>query len=147
MEKKMSNKIKVIGTLAILFSVISMVLGLFFFFSNRTFVKNAIRTEGRIMDVKQVRTRDGKTSYKSIFVFTDKNNKQHWIDPSIRISSPAYEAGDTVSVLYNPKKPIEAKIESFIYLWGASAACGASGVCFLAVGLVLLLVVPKFVKK
>ena len=143
----MLNKIKVIGTLAILSSVISMVLGLFFFFNNRTFVKNTIRTEGRIMDVKQVRTRDGKTSYKSIFIFTDKNNKQHWIDPSIRISSPAYEAGDTVSVLYNPKKPIEAKIESFIYLWGASAACGASGVCFLAVGLVLLLVVPKFVKK
>jgi hypothetical protein len=124
-----------------------MVLGLFFFLSNRTFVKNAIRTEGRIIDVKQVRTRDGKTSHKSIFVFTDKNNKEHWIDPSIRISSPAYEAGDTVSVLYSPKKPIEAKIESFIYLWGASAACGASGVCFLAGGLVLLLVVPKFVKK
>ena len=143
----MLNKIKVIGTLAILFSVISMVLGLFFFFNNRTFVKNAIRTEGRIINVKKVSTRDGKTSYGWIFVFTDENNKEHWTDPSIRICSPAYEAGDTVSVLYNPKKPKEAKIESFIYLWGASAACGASGVCFLAVGLVLLLVVPKFVKK
>ena len=144
---KISDKIKVIGTLAILFSVISMVLGLFFFFNNRTFVKNAIRTEGRIINVRKVSTRDGKTSYGRIFVFTDENNKEHWIDPSMRICSPAYEAGDTVSVLYNPKKPKEAKIESFIYLWGASAACGASGVCFLAVGLVLLLVVPKFVKK
>ena len=74
MEKKMSNKIKVIGTLAILFSVISMVLGLFFFFNNRTFVKNAIRTEGRIIDVKRVTTPDGKTSYGRIFVFTDEND-------------------------------------------------------------------------
>ena len=143
----MSNKIKVIGTLAILFSAISMVLGLFFFFNNRAFVKNAIRTEGRIVEARIVSTRDGKTSHKSIFVFTDKNNKEHWIVPSIRISSPAYEAGDTVSVLYNPKKPIEAKIESLMYLWGASVACGVSGVGSLVVGLVLLLVVPKFVKK
>jgi len=143
----MLNKIKVIGTLAILFSVISMVLGLFFFFNNRAFVKNAIRTEGRIVEARIVSTRDGKTSYKSIFVFTDKNNKEHWIVPSIRISSLAHEAGDTVSVLYNPKKPKEAKIESLMYLWGASVACGVSGVGSLVVGLVLLLVVPKFVKK
>ena len=138
--------IKIIGIVGIISSVISMVIGLIFFFNSRAFVKNAIRTEGRIVEIKEV-SFDGETFYKSIFTFTDKNNKEHKIVPSTRSTIPAHEVGDAVSVLYNPKNPIKAKIESIMYLWGASIACGANGIASLVLGLVLLLVVPKFVKK
>jgi hypothetical protein len=49
-------------------------------------------------------------------------------------SSPQYEAGDEVTVLYNPNRPLDARIKSFgssALMWVLPGITGILGVAFL----------------
>jgi Protein of unknown function (DUF3592) len=57
-------------------------------------------------------------------------------------SPPQYEVGASVRVLYDPERPIDARIRSFTDLWLLAIVLGGLGGIFTVLGAGLLLGVP-----
>jgi hypothetical protein len=60
-------------------------------------------------------------------------------------SSPQYEAGDEVIVLYEPDRPLEARIKSFgssALMWILPGITGVLGIAFLGAVIVVRKLIP-----
>jgi hypothetical protein len=104
--KKLFEKISIIIMLISGFACIT--LGIGFYYKNENFKKNAIRTQGTIVELKE-----RKRAYIPIFVFYDINNNQVKVTARISTSPPIGRVGDSVKVIYHKDNPSGAKIELF----------------------------------
>lgn len=104
--KKLFEKISIIIILISGFVCIS--LGIGFYYKNENFKKNAIRTQGTIVEFEV-----HKRSYIPIFVFYDINNNLVKLRGNISTSPPIGRVGDSVKVIYHKDNPNGAKIELF----------------------------------
>jgi hypothetical protein len=61
-------------------------------------------------------------------------------------SSPSHEVGDEVTVLYNPERPLEARVKSFgssALMWVLPGITGILGLVFLGAVLVVRRLMPS----
>ncbi len=95
---------------------------------------------GRVVDVIERRQyvneqdRIIETYYYPVVEFTASDGKRRSVQMNEGSSSPQYEAGDEVTVLYNPQRPLEARIKSFgssAVMWVLPGITGILGVAFL----------------
>lgn len=95
---------------------------------------------GRVVEVIERRQyineqdRIVETYYYPVVEFTASDGKRHSVQMSEGSSSPEYEAGDEVTVLYNPQSPLDARIKSFgssALMWILPGITGILGVAFL----------------
>jgi len=81
--------------------------------------------------------------YYPVVEFTSSDGKNHKVQLSEGSSTPSYEVGDEVTVLYEPEHPLEARIKSFgssALMWVLPGITGILGFAFL----VAVLAVWKF---
>lgn len=77
--------------------------------------------------------------YSPIFSFVDKSGQQHSYKASYSSSSPSYEIGEKLEILYDPASPSNAMANDFMSLWlGAVITAGIGGVTTL-IALILFL--------
>lgn len=121
----------------------AIVLMISFFLYRRTqhFVQSASHAQGTVTQMVERAGHDSGTVYSPVYTFQDPEGKQHEIHSSGGNYPPAYKVGDTVPVLYQPDKPDNAKIDSFLEVWIFPAMFAGFGCIDLFVGLVLLVVV------
>ncbi|GAB4463338.1 MAG: hypothetical protein OHK0041_26410 [Anaerolineales bacterium] len=95
---------------------------------------------GRVVEVIERRQyvneqdRIVETYYYPVVEFTASDGKRRSVQMNEGSSSPQYEAGDEVTVLYNPQRPLEARIKSFgssALMWVLPGITGILGVAFL----------------
>lgn len=73
-------------------------------------------------------------AYFPVVEFTANDGKRRSVQLSEGSWSPAYEIGDEVTVLYDPQRPLEARIKSFgssALMWILPGITGILGVAFL----------------
>ena len=73
--------------------------------------------------------------YYPVVEFVASDGKRRSVQLSEGSSSPQYEVGEEVTVLYDPKHPLEARIKSFgssALMWILPGITGILGVAFLA---------------
>jgi len=116
-----------------------LIWGLSYYASAKTFLANASEAKGTVTGFDRW---EGATSSHSddiryaIIVFKTADGKEvRFKGPSQEWAS-SYKSGDAVEVLYDPKNPDNAKIDSFMGLWFAPAML--CGVGFFAVFIPLL---------
>jgi hypothetical protein len=109
-------------------------------FNNILKISREASAPGRVVEVIERREyvneqdRIIETYYYPVVEFTASDGKRRSVQMSEGSSSPQYEAGDEVTVLYNPNRPLDARIKSFgssALMWVLPGITGILGVAFL----------------
>jgi hypothetical protein len=125
--------------------------------SNISTLLNERSASGRVVDIvlrrEYVNEQDRiiQEYYFPVVNFTADDGRQRAVQMSVGSSSPEYEKGDEVTVLYNPQHPLDARIKSFgssAMMWILPSITGVLGITFLgAVLMVRKVFLPDEKKK
>ena len=129
---------RIIGGLFILLAGIGMLWGAWALGdSTRTFKANAVATEGTVVDFETERsTSDGKTKtmYSPVIRYATQDGQTLTFTSGSSSSSPAYDRGEKVKVLYSKITPEKARLDSFMENWFGPLILGFFGVLALLIG-------------
>ena len=108
---------------------------------------------GRVIEVVMERSyvnqedRVVEEFYYPVVQFVASDGKRRSVKMSEGSSSPSYEVGDDVVVLYEPDRPLDARIKSFgssALMWILPAITGTLGIGFLVAVLAVMRVMSSF---
>ena len=114
-----------------LFGLLFFVIGSGLTMRQRGLEEQGIEAKGVVIDLEEIYDSDGST-YKPIVRFKTQNGQTVEFASSYSSSPPAYDIGESVTVVYQPKNPSEAVIKGdgqflhiiFMLLGGALASIG-----------------------
>lgn len=123
-------------------------LGLSFYLyqSKQAFIANAETAQGTVVELIASRS-DKSTTYRPVITFTTKEGKQTEFTSSAGSNPPSYNQGEKVTVLYDPKNPVKADINSFSSLWLGAIIVGFIGFVFFLIGVFSVVSDKKKQKK
>jgi hypothetical protein len=104
------------------------------------FRRRAVSTDGVITDFKTGQDSDGDTVYYPIFRFRTDSGQEYTICSETGSNPPGFKKGASVGVLYDPDKPTDARLDTFMQLWLGPLILFALGGVSTLVGVVLLLI-------
>jgi hypothetical protein len=126
-----------------IFSGVAVVMLLIAFASSASAILKMAREEsapGRVVEIIQRREyvneqdRVVQEYYFPVVEFASKDGRSHSVQMTEGSSTPSHEVGDEVTVLYNPDRPLEARIQSFgssALMWILPGIIGILGLAFL----------------
>ena len=114
-----------------------LVASAFAYRSTRTFLAGAAAAEGTIVAYAESRDQEGRLSYYPVVSFRAKDGQRVEFQARTGGSSRG-PLGERVAVLYDPRNPHEAAINSFFSLWFAPLLLLALGLGFAGIGAALL---------
>lgn len=134
-------KVKKLGCLTSAFLAIGigmLAVALALWAHTHTFIANAERAPGTVIEMREVRDDDGSSTYKPVVEFSAQGNRRTF-ESSFSSRPPAYSVGEMVEVLYHAKDPADARINGFGSLWLGPIIVGSLGALFAAIagGIVL----------
>ncbi|NZA27241.1 DUF3592 domain-containing protein [Luteimonas sp. SJ-92] len=127
---------KILVVIKYLFAAIGvgMLLGALLLFSGtRSFLAEAVRAEGVVVDLERSRSSES-TTYRPVVLFTAQDGQEATFVSSSGSNPPSHRRGERVQVLYPPGRPEEARIDGFFPLWGAVVILGGIGSAFFLIG-------------
>lgn len=98
------------------------------------------RAPGRVVEIIERREyvneqdRVVQDYYYPVVEFVSGDGRFHSVQMTEGSSAPSHEVGDEVTVLYNPERPLEARIQSFgslALMWVLPGITGILGLAFL----------------
>lgn len=111
--------------------------GFFWYQSVSSFVAQAARTEGKVIELARSRSNDS-TTYAPVVTFTAQNGEAIEFVSSVSSNPPSYSVGEKVQVLYAPTSPQDARIDGLFSLWGGPMIVGGIGFVFVDIALVFM---------
>jgi len=108
--------------------------------------------QGRVMEMIQRREyvneqdRIVQDYYYPVVEFVSSDGRKHTVHMNEGSSTPSHEVGDEVTVLYNPERPLEARIKSFgssALMWILPGITGILGLGFLGAVLAVRRFMPS----
>ncbi|OMH38925.1 DUF3592 domain-containing protein [Motiliproteus sp. MSK22-1] len=132
---------KAVSIIKYVFTLIGlgMLVGAFFLYqSTNEFLKDALTTEGTVVELIRSRSTDS-TTYRPVVRFITRGGSAVEFTSSAGSNPPSYSTGETVEVLFHESSPENAKINGFFSLWGGAVILGGMGAVFFLVGLSILL--------
>ncbi len=112
---------------------LGMIVGALFWYQNtNSFIKQAVKAEGIVIDFVSDRR-----SSKPLVRFKDAQGNTIEFTSSLSTNPPRYNIGQTVNVLYLPQEPKNATIDDFLSLWSGQLVLGVVGILF-AISLLFL---------
>ena len=103
---------------ALVCGALAACLGFGLFVYRISFVHSAERATGVVVELRPVREEHGQVGYAPVFHFTSGDSKSIEVKSDLSSSPPEYTVGQRVTVLYDPKTPESAFIDSFWDVWG-----------------------------
>ncbi|HKU90636.1 MAG TPA: DUF3592 domain-containing protein [Steroidobacteraceae bacterium] len=101
----------------------------------RSFLARAQETTGTVVELREVRDKDGGSStWKPVVKFTTARGRNITFAESFSSSPAPYDVGEPVTVLYLPDEPEEARIRGFGSLWLGATIVGGIGLVFTLIG-------------
>lgn len=120
------------GILNFVFLLIGIGLlgGAFYLYRNTSnFIDTSRKAQGTV-----VALRSGAPEVK----FRTEQGREIQFTSSVSSKPPSYSVGETVEVIYQPDRPDEAEVNSFMTLWLGVMIVGALGTVFSLIGLALV---------
>lgn len=107
----------------------------------RAFLATAVETTGQVVALEEEPpTEPGeRCTYRPVVSFEIGSTQRGRFESIAHSNPPEYEVGATVRVLYDPRRPNDARIRSFTSLWLLGIILGGLGLIFTALGAGLLL--------
>lgn len=124
--------------LAFLLPGIGMLVATFFIYkSTNTFLKDATRAEGTVIELVRSRS-DDSIVYYPVVVFVSQEGEEIEFTSLSGSNPPSYSKGQTVEILYLPTQPQKAEINSPFSQWGIVTIFGGLGSLFSTIGACIL---------
>lgn len=114
--------------------------GLFWAQQVRSFIAEASRADGTVVELAPSRSSDGATSWRPVVRFVAADGNAVQFSSSTSSNPPSYSRGEKVVVLYRAGTPQDAAISGFFSLWLGPLILGGMGAVFLGIGGGMLLV-------
>jgi Protein of unknown function (DUF3592) len=137
-RRPQDRAMKILQRLTWIFLVIGLAMlvgALFFWNSTRSFVAHAQTTQGKVVELIEVRDKDGGSStWKPRVTYRAPTGQQITFESSFSTNPAPYSVGETVDVLYLPSDPAEARIRGYQSLWLGPTILGGLGLVFTAIG-------------
>lgn len=113
-------------------------IGLFYaafseFQKTKSLVSQGVKTTANVVSFETSQG-ENNTLYKPTFEYTDKFLNKRTFESSIASSPPAYEIGEKVQIIYNPKNYDTVKTISFWGLYRGSVILAMIAAPFLIIG-------------
>jgi hypothetical protein len=115
-----------------------LLLGHHFYAKTEAFLETASCTSGQVVELKEVASTDGDSTWAPVIEFNDDASRQQRFVESIGSNPPGYHRGQVVTVLYNPQNPREARIDRGGANHWAAILLGSIGGFFLLLGVLSL---------
>ena len=80
-------------------------------------VAHATKAQGRIVAMERRGSSKGNPMYSPVFAYDDGSGVTHTQICGMSSDAFSYEAGEKVTVLYDPARPIHSNIDSFVTVW------------------------------
>jgi hypothetical protein len=115
---------------------VGLLLGFFFVFSRtRRFLASAQEARAEVVGMQDRIGTDHRTRvYYPVLRYRTQQGATKEVVSSVGSTPPRYKEGDSVAVLYDPAKPEDVRIHSFLNVWVAPLVLGALGVILTLVG-------------
>lgn len=125
--KKTPNHRRTAGFLFAAVAIACVLIAGFFSVNNLIFQLTANQAAGQVVALETARTPEGQVrvpvEYQAVIEFPDRNGQfRRFTDGSTTGEPPAI--GSDVTVLYNPKKPSQAKMANYLLIWRAAINAG-----------------------
>jgi hypothetical protein len=120
-------------------------------FGNVTKMSRELNAPGTVVDMIQKREyvnqqdRIIEEYYYPVVEYASQDGKAHKVQLNEGSSTPEYEIGDEVTVLYNPERPLDARIKSAgsaALMWILPGITGVLGIAFLGAVVVVRKLMP-----
>lgn len=104
------------------------VVAIYLVTKTRAFLGQAIRTDARVVDALARTPADhqqamGATTYRPVVEFTGEAGQNQRVEISLGMSHPSWSRGETISILYAPDNPENARLDTFIGVWFTCLVC------------------------
>lgn len=132
------NRLRFGGMICLVVGVTLLVLAGMVYRNHRAFLATAVHTRGEISNYT-TRLDNGSTYYKAVIKFTDQTGEGHVFESNTSSTRKVGNLGDRVDVLYSPKVPADAMIDSFSSLWLMPLILAGIGGMQLFVGTLLII--------
>ena len=138
-----------------LFSGVGVVMLLIAFISSATAILKVNREESATGLVVQIierreyineQDRIIQDYYYPVVEYVSQDGRSHTVQMTEGSSAPSHEVGDEVTVLYNPERPLEARIQSFgssALMWILPGITGILGLAFLGGSIAVRKLMPS----
>uniref|UniRef100_A0A2P1CZ83 DUF3592 domain-containing protein n=1 Tax=Nostoc sp. FSN-E TaxID=2027337 RepID=A0A2P1CZ83_9NOSO len=113
---------------------IFLVVGISVTLNTRSFVATSVSTQGTVIDFKR-----RSKAYYPVVKFTPSSGDPTVFEANSGSSTPEFQKGQQVEVLYNPQQPNSAMIHSWLDLWFLPAMFTGMGAIFFLIGGIALL--------
>ena len=138
---------RIIGGLLLLMAVAWLgVAAVCYHFANR-FASRAIACQGTVVQMNSRNSDNGNVTFYPEFTFTDSSGRLRTSTSSSSSNPPQYSVGDKISLLYDPQKPQDVRINSFAGLWLLPTIFAGIGGVIILPALLFLLIVPIIVRR
>ncbi len=103
--------------------------GLYWANNTRAFIDRTEEAPGTVVAVQL-----SGDYYHPVVQFNTAAGQSRIFRSSVGSRPSTYDVGESVTVVYDPSRPTEARIRSFLSLWGGPAGLGGLGTVFFLVG-------------
>jgi len=112
--------------------------GIFSYLRSNLILENGVHTIGKVTQVFRDIHAKRPDYYFPIIDFQNEEKKNYSFKSDVGYTSPGeYQVGQTVSIIYNPSNPTEAKIDSFIGIWWSTILPILIGFIFSSLGVAI----------
>ena len=108
--------------------------------STKAWLARAVEVQGLVIEMVRVRDSEDKGYlFFPIVRYRTVDGTTHEFESGLRTNPPAYHAGQTVAVVYDPLVPQSAAIRGVLSLWLMPIILNFIGTIFLAIGTAMML--------
>jgi len=108
-------------------------LATYFYVDARHFVDRAVHADGVVVALRQVGASNTRR-YAIVEFQTPSGLRSQFQSNAPGGMMPRFRIGERVDILYDPRDPSDARIHSFVDLWGLSLCLGCIGFVFTWLG-------------
>ncbi len=134
---------KTLAKVCITFSLIFILIAVYLGYRSYSFQQIAISTKGQIVELVERTDSEGGTLFAPVFTFTDNQGQVQKVYSSVSSYPPIGNVGDTIDILYDPKNPKNADIDTFFSNWGGAIILGGLGLVQFLMFIVVLVIQKK----
>lgn len=117
-----------------------LVTSVFVYLNTRNFINSSAKATGQVIAHASGRSSDGTLTYAPVISFRTPDGQVVEFKSQASSSSPSPAVGEAVEVLYNPRQPQEAEINTFSSLWILPIILSALGAGFFIIGTTVFMV-------
>lgn len=103
-----------------------------------TFTDSSAKAAGTVVELRLSRSGSSSSGHAPVVRFTTNEGRTVEFVSSVSSKPPAYKIGEEVEVLYDPKDPWHAEIDSFVSLWLLPSILFLPGGVFFMIGSVMI---------